>query len=54
MCWHSQGYDVGNPYKPCHYYTVRHTVAKPRDSVYSSDRACPCHAPLDVLLWGLQ
>ncbi len=35
------GHDRG---KPCHYYTVRRCGAKPRSFVYSSDRACPCHA----------
>ncbi len=27
-----------------HYYTTLYRVAKPRQPVYSSDRACPCHA----------
>jgi len=30
--------------KPCHYYTDHHRAATLHQSVYSSDRACPCHA----------
>ncbi len=39
------GADEHDRGKPCHYYTTNAPLrGLPRESVYSSDRACPCHA----------